>query len=62
MALNKYLIFLLFVDSDSISAKSAVQILSLNLTYAFLLLNFSVTGLCNYLASCSFTLILNPVF
>ena len=31
MAHNNYLTFLFFVDNDSISAKSAVQILSLNL-------------------------------
>ena len=31
MAHNKYLIFLIFEDNDSISAKSAAEILSLNL-------------------------------
>ena len=36
----KYLRFLFFEDIDSISSKSAAQILSLNLAYTFLLLNF----------------------
>ena len=61
MANNKYLTFLFLKDSDSILAQSAAQILSLNLAYAFLLLNFFVNGLCNYLACCSFTLISDPV-
>ena len=47
MTKNKYLTFLFLEDSDSISAKSAVQILSLNLACTFRLLNFLVTGLCN---------------
>ena len=59
---NKYLTFLFFEDNDSISAKSAAQILSLNLAYTFILLNFLITGLCNSLASCSFTPIPGHVF
>ena len=43
MANNKYLIFLLFEDNDSMSAKSATQILSLNPVYNYLLLNFLIT-------------------
>ena len=62
MTHNKYLSFLLFEDNDSISAKPAVQILSLNLAYTFLHLNFLIIGLCNFLSSCSFTLIPDPVF
>ena len=62
MAHYKYLTILFFEESDSISAKSATQILSLSLAYAFLLLNFLITGLCNSSASCSFTLIPDPVF
>ena len=57
MTYNKYLTFLFFEENDSISAKSAAQIFSLKLAYNFLLLNFLITGLCNSLASCSFTLI-----
>ena len=57
---NRYLIFFSFEDSDSISAKSAAHMLYLNLAYTFLL--FLITGLCNSLASRSFTLILDPVF
>ena len=59
---NKYLTFLFFGDNDSISAKSAAQILSLNFAYLFLLLNFLITGLCSSSASCSFTLLPDPVF
>ena len=55
MAHNKYLTFLFLEDNDSISAKSAVQILFE--TRTFLPLNFLITGLCNSLASCSFRLI-----
>ena len=55
MAHNKCLTFTFLEDIDSITAKSALQILSLNLAYAFLLLNFIVTGLCNSSASYSFT-------
>ena len=62
MTHNKYLTFLCFEDSDSITAKSAAQILSLNLAYAFLLLNLLITGLCNSSGSCSYTLIPDPVF
>ena len=57
MAHNEYLIFLFLEDNDPISTKSVAQILSLNLAKSFLLLNFLVTGLCNSIASCSFTLI-----
>ena len=62
MTHNKYLTLLFFVDNDSISAKSATQILYLNLAYNFLLLDFLMTGLCNSSASRSFTLILDPFF
>ena len=62
MAHNKYLMLLLFEESDSISAKSAAQILSLNLAYTFLLLNYLIACLCNSSASCSFTLTPDPVF
>ena len=61
MAHNIYLTFLFIKGNDSISAKSAAQILSLNLAYTFLFLNFLITGLCNSSVSCSFTLIPNPV-
>ena len=57
MTHNKCLTFLFLEDNDSISARYAAQILSLNLAYTFLLLNFLTTGLCNSLASCSFTII-----
>ena len=59
---NKYLTLLFFVENDSISAKSAAQMLSLNLAQTFLLLNFLITGLWNSSASYSFTLISDPVF
>ena len=67
---NKYLTFLFLEHNDLISAKSAAQIISLNLASTFLLLNFLVTGLCNSSASYSFTLTptllvpiaLDPVF
>ena len=62
MTHNKYLPFLFLEENDSTLVKSAAQILSLNLTYTFLLLNFLITGLYNSLASYSFTLILDPVF
>ena len=62
MTHNKYLTFLFFEGNDSISAKSAAKILFLNLAYTFLLLNFLITGLCNSLASCSFTCAPDPVF
>ena len=52
MTHNKYLTFSFFEDNDSISAKSAPQILYLNLAYTFLLLNFLITGLCNSSPSC----------
>ena len=44
---NKYLPPQFSKDNDPISAKSVVQILSSNLIYTFLLLNFLITGLCN---------------
>ena len=59
---NKYLTLLLFVDNGFISVKSVAQILSLNHAYTFLLLNLLITGLCNSSASCSLTLIPDPVF
>ena len=59
---SKYLTFLFFEDNDSISAKSAAQILPLNLAYTFLLLNFLITGLCNSPANRSFTLFPDPAF
>ena len=59
---NKYLTLLFFVENDSISAKSAAQMLTLNLAQTFLLLNFLITGLWNSSASYSFTLISDPVF
>ena len=62
MTHNEYLTFLFLEDNDSISAKSAAQILSLNLAYTFLLFDFLITGLCNSLASGLFTLIPDPVF
>ena len=58
---NKYLTFLFLEDNDPISGKSAVPLLSLNLAYTFLLFNFLITVLCNSSASCSFTLIPDPV-
>ena len=42
MTHNKYLTFLFFEENDSISAKSAAKILSLNLAYTFSLLNFLI--------------------
>ena len=62
MSHNKYLTFLFFEDNDHISAKSAAQILSLNLAKTFLVWNFLIIGLCNSSASCSFTLTPGPVF
>ena len=56
MTHNKYLTFLFFEDSDSISSKSAAKILSLNLAWTFLFLNFLVTSLCSSSASYLFTL------
>ena len=60
--IHKYLTFLFLEDNDPVSAKSAAQILALNLTWSFLLLNFVITGLCNSSASCSFTPIPDLVF
>ena len=62
MTQNKYLTFLFLEYNNSILAKSAAQILSSNLAYTFLLLNFLVTGLYNFLASCSVTHISDPIF
>ena len=56
--IDRNLTFLFFEDYYSISAQSAAQILSLNI----LLLNYLINDLCNYSASCSFKLILYPVF
>ena len=56
MAYNNYLTFLFLEENDPIAAKSAVQILSLNLAWHFLFLICLVTGLCNSLSSCSCTL------
>ena len=58
---NKYLTILFLEDNDSISAKYAAQILSLNLAQTFLHLNFLVTGLYSSSASYSFTLAPDPV-
>ena len=49
MANNNYLKCLFLENNDPIFAKSTSQILSLNLEYTFLLLNFFITGSCNYL-------------
>ena len=46
---NKYLNFQFLENNDLISAKSAAHMLSLNVAYAFLLLNSLITGLCNFL-------------
>ena len=51
---NKYLTLLFFEDNDSISAKSAAKILSLNVAYTFVFSNFLISDLCNSTASCSF--------
>ena len=40
MTNNKYLTLVFYLDNDSISAKSAAQILTSNLAYASLLWNF----------------------
>ena len=61
MTNNKYLKILLFEEIDLISTKSAAQILGLNLEKMFLLLNFLITDLCYSSASCSFTLIPDPI-
>ena len=57
MSHNKYLTFLFLEDNYPILAKSAAQILSLNLAKTFFLLNFLITGLSNSSATCSITLI-----
>ena len=51
MAHSKYLIPLLYLLNDCISAKSTPQILSLNEDYTFLFLKFLITGLCNSFAN-----------
>ena len=50
---NKYLTFSFLKDNDPIAAKSAAQILPLNLAQTPLLLSFLVTGLCHYSAGFS---------
>ena len=62
MTHNKYLTLLFYLDNDSISAKSATQILPVNLAYASLLLEFLIIGLCNSSTSSPFALTPNPVF
>ena len=47
MAHSKYLIPLLYLLNDCISAKTTPQMLSQNEEYTFLFLNFLITGLCN---------------
>ena len=59
---NKRLTFQYLEDNDPVSAKSAVQILSLNLAYTLLLLNFLIICLCNSLGSFSITLTPDLVF
>ena len=54
MTQNKYLTPKYLKYYDAISAKSPAQMLSLNLAYTFLLLNFLITGLCNSIESTSF--------
>ena len=51
-------------DNEPISAKSAAQILSLNLLLSetFLLSNFLITSLCNSWANTLFTVAPDPVF
>ena len=46
-ARNKYLTSLLKEDNDPISTKSFAQILSLNLVWTLLHLNFLIPGFCN---------------
>ena len=61
---DKYLKPRFLEDNDTISVKSAAQILSLNLIYSFPLFNFLITGLSNSSASSSLTLTpsISPVF
>ena len=59
---NNYLIFQFLVNRDPISAKSATQILSLNLAYALLFLIFLITCLYSSSDISSFTLDPDPVF
>ena len=60
MAHNKYLTFLFLGDNDSISAKSAAQILSKS-PVDFSSFQFFNYGLCNSLVSCSFTFAITPI-
>ena len=59
---NKYLTLLFLEDNDSISAKCAAKVLSVNLAQTILFLNFLITGLCNSSTSFSFTLTPDLVF
>ena len=59
---NKHLTFWFLEDNVPISAKSAEQILSLNLAKALPFLDFLITSLCNSSASSSFTLAPYPAF
>ena len=52
---NKYLAPWFLEDDNSILAKYAAQILSLNLAQAFLLLNFLITSFCNFGAGSTLT-------
>ena len=56
------LIVLFLEDNDPIQARSATQMLSLNISKTFLLLNFLITGICISPVSSSFTLAPHPVF
>ena len=56
MTHNKYITLLFFEDNDLISSNLAAQILPLNLTYTFLILNFLISDLCNSSANYLFTL------
>ena len=55
MTHNKYLTFLFLEDNDPISARTAAQMLSLNLADTFLILSFLFTPLSNSSVSCSCT-------
>ena len=56
------LIFLFLEDNDPVQAKSATQMLSLNISKTLLLLNFLIIGICISRVSSSFTLAPHPVF
>ena len=62
MAHNKYITFLFLVWNDPILVKPGSQVLRLNLAKDFFLSNFLITGLCNFPASCSFTIMPDHVF